>query len=381
MVNKENIPATRSPFAATSPQPVRENGLINSPLATNETNALLGEGQRSPLFLKASANDRNTAEWEIEGDAETQASKSLRGATKERDATPVIIDGENSVFAPKKGEEQPYLDPKDIDYVAYSLNQMFPDGAAAKSYRMARDMVAIREGYVAKANALVEGVRTRQAMGMPDEEIARWAYNERNAGKKGARGNSGPAENFVLSFRDRNKKNTTFEGLVKKKMEGGKDGKPLTREQAHQQIQESSARPNSTVNERVEIGGKVLRYGNRVLLPVAISSTAYRLATAPLEELPKIIAEEAGSWTGSALGMGAAATVALVFLPEAVAAGTFVLVFTGAAYLGGVAGGIAGGEIGARTYDFLFSSDGGGRSKLSPEARAKEFSEYEYQGP
>lgn|GEM_PF-3520678 len=378
------LPSNRQPNAG-NPLAAEAPPAATTPMRNDRASAPLEDGQRSPQFLKASETERNTsdvpAEWEIKGGAETQASKPLRGATNEGDATPMIIDGENPVFSPKKGEYPPHLDPKDVDFIAYSLNQMFPDGAAAKSYRMARDMVAIREGYVAKAYEIVEGVRIRRAMGMPDEEIARWAYNERNAGKKGARGNSGPAENFILSFRDKNKKYTTFEQFIEKKMEGGKDEKPLTREQAYQQIQGSSARPNSAVNERVEIGGKVLRYGNRVLLPVAISSTAYRLATAPLEELPRIIAEEGGSWTGSALGIGAAATVALVFLPGAVAGGAFALTFAGAAYLGGVAGGIAGGEIGARTYDFLFSPDGGGRSKLSPEARAKEFSEYEYQGP
>lgn len=84
-----------------------------------------------------------------------------------------------------------------------------------------------------------------------------------------------------------------------------------------------------------------IRWGGRVVFVVGTGASVHRVATAPAEERPTVIAEEAGGMAGGAAGTAAAVAGCLLFGVTTGGVGLFVC-----GLAGGIAGGIAGSAAG-----------------------------------
>ena len=122
----------------------------------------------------------------------------------------------------------------------------------------------------------------------------------------------------------------------------------------------TNVRPNPTSSLGRSTG--YLRWGGKAVLVVGIGISAYRIGTASKEELPRVIGEEAGGWTG---GLGGAALVAGGCIAFGIASGGIGLFLCGLA--GGIAGGIGGSYVGGEIGEHAGSgSPFGSRSFESP---------------
>jgi hypothetical protein len=98
-----------------------------------------------------------------------------------------------------------------------------------------------------------------------------------------------------------------------------------------------------------------LRWVGRGFLVIGIGISAYRIATATPEELPRVLGEEGGGWLGGFGGsaLGAGACIAFGIVTEG-----FGLLLCGA--VGGIGGGLAGSYLGGELGEALGGGFGGG---------------------
>ncbi|GAB3444805.1 hypothetical protein [Insolitispirillum peregrinum] len=392
------VPEAWKPFidADTSPEeqePTRRRVAEAGQGSTLLTGGSLPE-RNGPMAVKPFADGKNDAGWNknksrspsATADAVSSAEPypAVQGKAKPFDqpATPSSSqkNPDGSAASPKDQASEQHFS-QYVDKTAGLLSTLFPEGSAQKIRSLARDIVKVRDEYQLQAERIAEGVELRKRQGMRAEEIARWAFAERNNIKYATRAHMELPERLPLYARDRIMENETFEKFVKRQEE---EKKALSKQQHYEYIQESASRPNAKVTKTIQNAEIVLNKAGKIILPLTLSATAFNLMRASKEDLPKVISSEAGSWIGGAVATGAAVSASILFWP--VMAPVLGTVAT-AALLGGgtiaatTLGGFAGSTLAEKGYDFLFSLEGGGRSTLSPEEREKVFAEHEYQGP
>lgn len=116
------------------------------------------------------------------------------------------------------------------------------------------------------------------------------------------------------------------------------------------QLRASAGRSNVFWN-RV---GAVNRVAGRGLLVVGAATSAYNIASAPAAERGRVIAREAGAWTGAlAVGAGGAKVGGLVGLAIGGPVGGAVGAAVGGIG-GGIVGAIGGSNVGEKAYNWLF---------------------------
>jgi hypothetical protein len=122
----------------------------------------------------------------------------------------------------------------------------------------------------------------------------------------------------------------------------------------------TSVRPNpvSTLGR----AAPVMRWVGRGFLLIGIGISAYRIATATPQELPRVVGEEAGGWLG---GFGGSALGAGACIAFGIATEGFGLLLCGVA--GGIGGGLAGSYLGGEAGEAL----GGTRGVSMPEVMTR----------
>lgn len=104
-------------------------------------------------------------------------------------------------------------------------------------------------------------------------------------------------------------------------------------------------RPNAEITADVIRAARYLRYGGPLLLTLGVGLSAYDVASPTPQDRGRVVAEEAGAWTGSWILSAAAVAICVLAAPET---GGLSLVAIG--FLGGTAGGIGGSLVADKIY-------------------------------
>ncbi|SIS70600.1 hypothetical protein [Insolitispirillum peregrinum] len=389
------VPEAWKPFidADTSPEeqePTRRRVAEAGQGSTLLTGGSLPE-RNGPMAVKPFADGKNDAGWNKNKSRSPSATADAVSSAEPHPAVQGKAKPFDQPATPSSSQENPdgsAASPKDqaseqhfsqyVDKTAGLLNILFPEGGAQKMRSLARDMVKVRDEYQLQAERIAEGVELRKRQGMSAEEIARWAFAERNGIKYAARAHMDLPDRLPLYARDMKEQNRNFEELFNKKVDKNPN---LSNQEHHESIQKSASRPNTEVTKAVQDSEIILDKAGKILMPLALSATAFNLMTASEEDLPKVIASESGSWIGGMVGAGVAVSASILFWPVTAGTAATAALLGGGSLAATALGSFAGSTLAEKGYDFLFSLEGGGHSTLSLKEREKVFAEHEYQGP
>jgi hypothetical protein len=197
------------------------------------------------------------------------------------------------------------------------------------------DMPVIRSDYEAAVQQLIAEVERKKAANMPAEDLAKWVVRERTAIARRMRMRSGPGTLVTFEIRDNIKYGLggrTYKNMYRRAYARGLRGDDIQR-----QLIKGATHPNSEISAAAIKGARYLKYGGRVVLVISVVTTAYRILTAPEDELEKVLYEEAGGIIGGSAGSGMAVGLCLLF---GVVSGGWGLLACGV--VGGIAGGVGG---------------------------------------
>ena len=215
-------------------------------------------------------------------------------------------------------------------------------GTGLQARRLGIDIPVIRTEYERRVAALVEEVGRRQGR-TSLEELARYASRERTAIARNMRWRQGAGTTVLLELRDQAQYGLggrSYSNMSRRYYQQGLRGADI-----HARILRGATTPNVEITASALRGARYLRHGGRVIIVVGLATTAYTLLTTPEEQLPRVMAEEAGGMAGGALGTSAAVGLCLIF---GVATAGWGLLACGV--VGGMAGGYLGSQAGNRLY-------------------------------
>lgn len=216
-------------------------------------------------------------------------------------------------------------------------------GAGSRISRLGVQMPAVREAYEREIARLVSDVERRRREGQATSVIARHAVQERRRIANAMRWRTGVGTRVLFEVRDWAEYGAG--GRSVRNVEARYLRRGYTGASLHQQMIAGATHPNTGISATAIRGARYLRQGGRVVVVLSLASSAYVLLTTPESELPRVLAQETGSFAGGALGSGAAVGACLVF---GIATGGWGLLACG--IVGGVAGGALGDWAGDRLY-------------------------------
>jgi hypothetical protein len=153
----------------------------------------------------------------------------------------------------------------------------------------AEDLAALREMYAQGSKAISEEAKLMLSKGVPTEEVANWAAAARNNLKAKIR-DEGPKIVKVIAEARNMKKYGNPLGLTAEELRA--QGK------TNEQIIQSVGKANLNVSKWA---GR-LRIAGRIMIAIDIGIAAYRVATAPEVDRPKVLIEETGAIAGAIAG-------------------------------------------------------------------------------
>lgn len=216
-------------------------------------------------------------------------------------------------------------------------------GTGMRIWHTGAVMPKIRIDYERRLQGLVAEVGERRARGQAPRAIADWVVEERRQIANGSRWRTGVDTRGIFEIRDWAEYGVggrTMRNLERRYVVRGFSGEALS-----EKLIQGALHPNTGISASAIRGARYLRNGGRVLVPFGVAVTAYTVVTAPQEDLPRVIAEESGSFLGGTVGSGVAVTACLVF---GIATGGWGLLACGV--VGGIAGGAAGATAANRLY-------------------------------
>ncbi len=219
-------------------------------------------------------------------------------------------------------------------------------GALGSGVRLAQlgvDMPLIREAYERELARLVAEVERRRAAGQAPRDIARWAVEERRRIANTMRQRSGTGTRVLFEVRDwaeYGPGGRSYRNVEARYVRRGYTGAAL-----HEKLIAGATHPNTGISDTAIKGARYLRRGGRVVIVFSLATTAHAIATAPPDQLERVLAQEVGGLVGGFAGSGLAVGGCLVF---GIATGGWGLLACG--LVGGAAGGFAGVWAGERLY-------------------------------
>lgn len=216
-------------------------------------------------------------------------------------------------------------------------------GAGVKMTGQGTTIPQIRTEYKQLILTFEQQLQDRMRSGMPSDEIARWAVNERTRIAQTMRAKQGLSSKVILDLRDNVKYGPggrTYDNLEKRALKKGVDQADIP-----ERLLKNAVKPNKVISDAAVEGAQFLKHGGKAVVVISISITAYTLLTAPEGQLERIIYQEIGGAAGGAIGGGAGVGLCIVF---GVATSGWGLLACGV--VGGGAGGYLGSKAGDKVY-------------------------------
>lgn len=221
-------------------------------------------------------------------------------------------------------------------------------GAGIKMTSQGSTIPTVRTEYKRLIEQFESQLQVKMRSGLPSEEIARWAVNERTRIARLMRSRQGIGSKVILELRDVQKYGAggrSYDNLAKRALEKGANEVDIP-----EHLLRNATKPNKAISDAAVKGAKFLKHGGKAVVVISVSMTAYTLLTAPPDKLERIIYQEIGAAAGGFLAGGAGVGLCLVF---GIATSGWGLLACGV--VGGGVGGYAGSKVGDKV--FLLQSD------------------------
>ncbi len=223
-----------------------------------------------------------------------------------------------------------------------------PDDLAGGAGALAEYQAALRALYQQADAAIADEIAYMRSRGVPDEEIAKWAVEARNAAKARIRRwdvlKSWAEQRNLVKYGD-------ALGPSYGQLRSGDPARGMA-PRGDGEIIEAATRTNRRVNRWA---GR-LRIAGRILIAIDLAVSGYRVWKAPPEDRPKVFIREAtglagalaGGWAGAKLGGMAGAGIGAWFGGAGAAPGAAI-----GSLIGGLVGAISGAWAGAEAGDWI----------------------------